>query len=546
MLSARRLPWFAALLCLAPGCTRVQAPTQVLDESLFLRNVRSVEARVARVLASNHKSFDTPAGRIEGFGAGAIYPQIWLRDSAWMVDAAATLYPKETLVSWLDLHLANAERSGRLRDWVAKGSIANFREWAPRVQEKSGIAFDTNSNESDQEPSAALAWCRAARLLGPDAADATARDRRAIALGAALDALIRDRTDAKTGLIWSGLTADWGDVSPMHPDQNAIYLDSKTPRTLPLYANVMTWAALDCLAALEGPKERQRALAARADKLKARVQSNFWMESRGYFRIRRNLDPVPAAFGDPEDERFALGGNALAVLFGLADDAQAASIFAAAERLRAKNGFSTISTTLIPPYPAGVFQHPSMREPFQYQNGGQWDWYGAALVEAEFARGHSEQARVHLEQILTRAIKAGPGLHEWYGQDGSPQGSGSYGASAAALHNAIVQGLLGITPSGSGAYRVALRAGEALLPFEVKNRPAGTSFTVSQVVDASGIEVRIEGTARIREVCTLVPVGRAPAAAEGVVRTGKDASMCLDVSSRALPIHARFALRAQP
>ncbi|HRB13854.1 MAG TPA: hypothetical protein PKU70_12665, partial [Vicinamibacteria bacterium] len=363
----------------------------------------------------------------------------------------------------------------------------------------------------------------------------------------AMDALIRDRTDPKTGLIWSGLTADWGDVSPVYPDQRAIYLDARTPKTLSLYSNVMVYAALDCLASLEGPKTRQEGLAARAAKLKDRIRSGFWMKDRGYFRIRLPLDPPPRGFGDDGD-RFALGGNALAALFGVADDAEAGSIFDAAERLRAANRFSTISTTLIPPYPTGVFQHPAMREPFQYQNGGQWDWFGAALVQAEFERGRSEQARAHLHQIAARVLAAGPGVHEWYGQDGSPKGSAAYAASAAALHNAIVKGLLGITRSREG-YRVVVRTGETLRPFEVKSRAAGTVLNVSQTVGPAAIEVEVGGGAPVREICTVVPRGRTPADLSGrptlgqtVTRIGHDTVLCADAISLPSPARVRFAL----
>jgi hypothetical protein len=365
-----------------------------------------------------------------------------------------------------------------------------------------------------------------------------------------MDALVRDRTDSKTGLIWSGLTADWGDVSPVYPDQRAIYLDAKTPRTLSLYSNAMAWAALDCLASLDGPKARQDALAARAAKLKGRIRSGFWMKGRGFFRIRLPLDAVPGGFGD-DDTRFALGGNALAALFGVADDAEADSIFDAAERLRTANRFSTVSTTLIPPYPSGVFQHPAMREPFQYQNGGQWDWFGAALVLAEFERGRSEQARAHLDQIAARVLSAGPGLHEWYAQDGSPKGSAAYAASAAAIHNAIVKGLLGVTRSAKG-YRVVVRAGETLLPFEVKSRAAGTVLNISQTVGEDFIEVQVGGGAPLLEICTVLPAGRAPAgpssssagSPQRLHRIGNDTVICADATTSPSPARARFALTA--
>ncbi|MEO8359834.1 MAG: hypothetical protein ABI672_07385 [Vicinamibacteria bacterium] len=537
------------------SCSRPPEPAKskavIIEESASLRRIRQVFARVPETLAKNFKEFDGPSGRVSGFGAGDAYPQIWLRDSAWIVDAAGAWYPKETLTSWLDLHLAHANKDGRLRDWVAKGSADAFREWAPHVESKNGFAFDTNSNESDQEPSAALAYCRAEALLGAAApANTAARNVRVSKLIAALNALIRDRMDAKSGLIWSGLTADWGDVSPMYPDQRAIYFDTKTPRTLSLYSNVMAYGALKCLSTLDGPTAQQEALAERATRLRNLIRSAFWMKDAGFFRVRLPFDELPAGFAD-DDARFALGGNALAALFGVADQEQATAIFETAERLRVAQSVSTISTVLMPPYAEGVFTHPAMREPFRYQNGGQWDWFGAALVEAEFERGSATFALTHLNQIVSRILHAGPGIHEWYGRDGTPEGSAAYAAAAASLHNAIVKGLLGVTRSPNG-YRVAIRTGESLLPFEIPLKAAGDRLVVKQTVTERAIEVEIESSARLAEVCTLPPLGRTAddmsAADMAVPRSlqtiGKDTLTCADVSSSARPIRVRFGISA--
>lgn len=548
--------WFLGaavfLLPLTSGCSRgeAQKASPVAQESGSLGRVRQLFARIAPTLERNHKTFEGRDGQVSGFGAGDAYPQIWLRDSAWIVDAAAAGFAGETLTSWLDLHLAHAAKGGRLRDWVAKGPAESFREWAPRVEERDGISFDTNSNESDQEPSAALALCRTERILGPPPEEEKAAyQRRRIQVIAAMEALLRDRTDPGSGLIWSGLTADWGDVSPVYGDQRSIYRDQETPRTLSLYSNVMVFAALDCLSNLENAGSGEASLAAHAARFGERIRSVFWMKNRGFFRIRVALDAEPAGFSD-DDERFALGGNALAALFGAADDAQAESIFKVAERLREGHGYSTISTTLVPPYASGVFKHPAMREPFQYQNGGQWDWFGATLVEAEFERGFSEQARAHLDQIASRILAAGPGIHEWYGQDGSAKGSPAYAAAAATLYNAIAKGLLGVSNSARG-YEVVVRTEESLRPFVLERKASGDRLVISQSFTHDAVEVRIESSAPVALVCSQVPNPRVPTEAAAVDspmpqeirRIGADTLMCADTSQAPQPgLRVRFAL----
>ena len=531
------------------ACGRAEPPTPTLSSpDTPVSRIRQVLARVPSVLEKNHKTFVVPDGTIEGFGAGDAYPQIWLRDSAWIVPAAAEFHETRALLSWLDLHLVVAEKSGRLRDWVATGTPDLFREWAPHVAGVGALAVDTNTNESDQEPSAALAYCRAVDALGGAAeVSGAAHERRMARLVKAMEALIRDRTDSRSGLIWSGLTADWGDVSPLYPDQRAIYKDAQTPRTLALYSNVMVYAALDCLASLDGPEESRARLAAQARALRDRVRAAFWMESRGRFRIRLPLDPLPPGFSD-DDERFALGGNALAVLHDVATDDQAAAIFATAERLRVANRFATISTSLIPPYAKDVFQHPAMREPFQYQNGGQWDWFGAALVQAEFERGYSEAARAHLDQIVTRILSGGPGIHEWYAQDGSPKGSAAYAAAAASLYQAITKGWLGVSRSRDGL-RVVIRSGETIPPIEIGTRSA-LRIGVSQAVNAASIDVVVTSAQPVREVCTVMPRGSRPRETAGgkpdplrsTRQIARDTLACADTSSSASPIRLAFAV----
>jgi hypothetical protein len=523
------------------SCTNVPGPPETQTaESPFVTDVRAVLARVPGILEMNHKTFAVGDGTIRGFGAGEAYPQIWLRDSAWIVPAAAAYYDADSLVSWLDLHLSVALKSGRLRDWVAAGPADKFREWAPRVEAKGPLSMDTNTNESDQEPSAALAYCRIVDALrGQAAVTGPAHAARVARLVKAMEALVRDRTDAKSGLIWSGLTADWGDVSPLYPDQRAIYFDARTPRTVSLYSNVMAYAAFDCLASLTSNQAEADSLRTRAERLRDRIRSAMWMKDLGYFRIRVPLDSVPDPFKD--DVRFALGGNALAALYGVAGDDEAKSIFDSAERLRGESHASTISANLDPPYPAGVFQHPAMREPSQYQNGGEWDWFGAALVEAEFRRGYSAQASAHLGQIATRILKAGPGLHEWYARDGSPRGSAAYSASAASLYGAIVSGWLGVTNSAEGL-QIALRTSETFSPIELPQRASSARIRLSQKVATDAIEVEVESSARVREVCSLLPRGRTGADPTSARRIGADTMHCADVSARSSPIRLRFPL----
>src|ERR1700730_15020660 len=58
-------------------------------------------------LAANRKEFRGRTGLVRGFGAGTLYPQIWLRDSATLIPATRFLYSREHLTSWIEEHLSH-------------------------------------------------------------------------------------------------------------------------------------------------------------------------------------------------------------------------------------------------------------------------------------------------------------------------------------------------------------------------------------------------------------------------------------------------------
>jgi hypothetical protein len=97
-------------------------------------------------------------------------------------------------------------------------------------------------------------------------------------------------------------------------------------------------------------------------------------------------------------------------------------------------------------------------------------------------------------------------------------------------------------------YRVVIRTAETLLPFNVPQRAASTRLTVGQVLTASGIEVTVQGTAPVREICTVLPQGRVAdmsasqtRASHRVHQIGLDTVRCADVASP-LPARVSFAM----
>ena len=421
------------------------------------------------VLEANRRSFAGQTGSVQGFGAGAVYPQVWLRDSATLIPATRYFYPSAFLESWLEEHLSHQMPSGALWDWIAAGEPGPFLANAPdarRVYAAGGVVLsaDKNTTAADQESSAVDAAWRVFQLTGDRAWLAKPIDGRPLLdrLDAALAHVASERFDGELGLVASAFTADWGDVSPAHTDQRAIYLDETTPLVVGLYANAFFARAAEELAALQeaaGNAERTEYWRQVAGTVRARLDLHLWNESGGFYRLHRVVAARGAAGQFDDSDIFALGGNALAALYGPADDLRSARIFAVAEARRRDLGLSSAAAVLMPAYPTGFFLHPILREAYTYQNGGQWDWWSGRFILALFQRGHSRAAVDALRAVASRVAESG-GLYEWYARDGRGRGSGQYAGNVGALSGAIYEGLFGLA-SSAGGLDVTIRLGAA-------------------------------------------------------------------------------------
>jgi hypothetical protein len=386
---------------------------------------------VRLTLEENEVEFRGRTGSVRGFAAGAGYPQVWLRDAATIIPGSRYYYPQAYLASWLEEHLAFQEESGSLEDWVDSRGRS-----------------DKNTVETDQEASAVQSAYQIFLLKGPEGrkwlekqvAGHAILDR----LEKALLYLFAERWNEEYGLVTGAHTADWGDVDPEDADQRAIYVDERTRWTADIYDQAMVYQACLEIGAMfrsMGTIDRAGFWQKKADELRQNADRLLWQEDRGFYRVHIHLDPFPHDFD--EDDMFPMGGNAQAIISGLAGAFKARRIIAAALDRQARFGVSTISGALLPPYPAGFFKHPAVDEPFEYQNGGQWDWFGGRLIYAMFENGFSRTAKDKLLEVI-RKNTANLGLWEWDMKDGAGRGSDFYAGSAGSLAKALFEGYFGI------------------------------------------------------------------------------------------------------
>ncbi len=379
-------------------------------------------------LDHNEVEFEGRTGKIYGFSAGEDYPQIWLRDANTIIPASRYFYGQPHLCSWIEEHLAFQKDNGSLEDWI-----------------DSRDASDKNTVETDQEASAVQAAFQVYELVGPQWLEKEIRREKIInRLERALEFVLHSRLEEKYGLLTGAHTADWGDVDLVDEDQKAVYVDERTHWTVDIYDQSMFCLACENLAEMLealGQTEKSAAWLRQADSIRSNTNKWLWQEDKGFYRIHIHLDPLRHDFD--EGNIFAMGGNAMAIISGIADGEKSKQIIEQALERQKSLGVSTISGTLLPPYPKNFFKHPLVDDPFEYQNGGQWDWFGGRLISAMFEQGFCSLAKEKLIEILRKNI-ANRGFFEWDNKEGIGLGSDYFCGSAGSLGEAVFEGYFGI------------------------------------------------------------------------------------------------------
>jgi hypothetical protein len=420
-------------------------------------------------------------GKFFAFAAGTTYAQAWIRDTATMMSYARFFYPLADLQGIVDRFFRTQGPRGEVQDWL---------DTAGRC--------DKNTVESDQESSLVLAvWplalCDPGWMAG--GVDGVSRLAR---LDRALEWLWRNRRDATCGLIWSGFTADWGDVERSYADQRAVKLSDRSRRTYSTYAQALFVQAaqkLSLMAECLGDSAMAAKWRQRGDEVAARCRRLLYLPERGYFLVHR----VEGGDDLLETERdiLAVGGNAEAVRAGLMSRGEIARFLRVLAERRGTYGLRSASFTLLPPYPQGFFPHPALRSPWSYQNGGEWDWIGGRLVAALYQAGFRKEADRYLEEIAAKNLSE-MNIFEWSDRAGNGQGASFYAGAAGVLGEAILLGRLGLQEEFD---RYVVPAGNE--PFKLTISKAGDRFAVESSVSLS---VDIASLSK-KEVCILTQSG---------------------------------------
>jgi hypothetical protein len=396
--------------------------------SSSVEEINQLYKLIRLTLEQNEVEFKGRSGRVYGFSPGKDYPQIWLRDANTIIPASQYFYDLPYLSSWMEEHLYFQEENGALQDWINAAGQS-----------------DKNTTETDQEASAVQSAFQLYQLIGSDWLGKKVKGQRIIdRLEAALYYVLHNRFNKELGLTIGAHTADWGDVDLIDKDQEAVYVDEKTHWTADIYDQAMFFKACKELAEIFSSlneKDKTEYWRKQADSIRQNTNELLWQEKKGFYKIHIHLDSIQHNFD--ENDIFALGGNTIAVLSGLADDKKCRKIITTALQRQKQFGVSTISGTLLPPYPENFFPHPLLDTPYKYQNGAQWDWFGGRMVYAMFEYGDSFKAQEKLLEIIKKNI-ANKGFFEWDDRKGTSRGSDIYCGNAGSMSKAVIEGYFGI------------------------------------------------------------------------------------------------------
>lgn len=371
-----------------------------------------------------------------GFNAGDGYREVWIRDYNTFIELSAEIYPADELKENLLVFFRMQGDDGNIIDGFTPADAISKEETDFSYSDlEPRYAGHKNTVETDQETSLIQTVYKYVKATGDNTileveiGDKTVAER----MEWAMQFLMDKRFSVEHGLIWGATTADWGDVQPEHGW--GVDIDENTHRAIDIYDNAMLIIALDNLIELL-PKTNEHWLPIR-NRLAENAKNKLWDSEAQKFIPHIYLDGSPFPEDFNENEIYYFGGTAVAIEAGLLTKEEVKiSIDEMVSRVK-QAGAASIGLTLYPPYPAGYFANQIMNPEYSYQNGGDWTWFGARMIQQLVKYGFVNEAYEQLLPMTDRVVK-NDGFYEWYTVDNKPKGSGTFRGSAGVLYTAIL------------------------------------------------------------------------------------------------------------
>jgi len=371
-----------------------------------------------------------------GFNAGTVYAETWIRDLNTFLVHSLLVTPKEDVRESLLRFFFFQGFDGNMIDGymeIPKDEEIDFYYRTIR-HDMPGYAFHKNTVETDHETSLIQSVFKYIEATGDRAIlkeeiyGNTVLER----LEMMLTWLMNNRYSEEFGLIWGATTADWGDVQPNHPW--GVKFDESTVPAVDIYDNAMFLIAIENFMELHHDPEVISRWKETYEQVRKSVRKHLWDKENQKFIP--HLYFTCKQFEDiDENQIYYHGGTAVAIQAGLLESSEILiSLNKMRENVKA-SGAKSIGLTIYPTYPEGAFLNKGMG-PYQYQNGGDWTWFGARMITALVQYGYAREAYDELQPMIRRVIQ-NDGFYEWYTIEGEPKGAGTFRGSAGVLMEAI-------------------------------------------------------------------------------------------------------------
>lgn len=371
-----------------------------------------------------------------GFNAGSGYSQIWARDMNTFIETACEVGDPNELKGAILLFFALQQPNNEMIDGYVLKEDFNWYDDTPYYSNAAPrhVAFK-NTVETDQETSLIqivgkyVEKTQDKSILNESIAGKTVWER----MNLMIDYLLKERYDEKYGLLYGAMTADWGDVQPN--DDFGCDINALSDKAIDVYDNAMFIIALNKMINLaDQPEDKKRYLVLK-NRISENVRKYLWDTQNQKFIPHLYPDKSPIPEGFDENKIHYHGGTAVAIEAGILSKSEILAVNDHMVQNVELSGMPTIGLTLYPPYP-DMFFHGGMANPYVYQNGGDWTWFGGRMINQLIANGMVKEAYEEVRPMLERVIENN-GFYEWYGMGNVPSGSGNFKGSAGVLATAI-------------------------------------------------------------------------------------------------------------
>ncbi|WP_343560400.1 hypothetical protein [Sphingobacterium sp.] len=415
---------FGSNLSAQQNAASKQAPLQLARTILADQKLKYVDSLARQVIK-------------EGFNAGSGYSQIWARDLNTFIETALEERSPADVRGAILLFFKMQQPNGEMVDGYVLKKDFTWHDDTPYYSKNAPehVGFK-NTVETDQESSLIqllgkyIQKTQDYSILDESIGGLSVKERVQLML----DYLKRERYNAKYKLLWGAMTADWGDVQ-LHDDFGCDW-NNLSNEAIDIYDNAMLIIALQLLIEIQPKAKEITDWKTFKKELETNSRRYLWDQKRKKFipHIYPKSSPLPKGFD--ENKIHYHGGTAVAIEAGLLKRNEIAIVNKQMLENVRLSGMPSIGLTLYPTYPTGFFKG-WMAEPYHYQNGGDWTWFGGRMIQQLIRYGFYQEAYDELKPMIDRVVK-NKGFYEWYGKNDVPSGSGKFKGSAGVLSKAIV------------------------------------------------------------------------------------------------------------